>query len=149
VGSNQREKVSQPWRGLTNLRSLGGKFRQRVGEHSERFTTGESRCRSEYAVEPRIAGGAGDGLGDGAVIGHEVVLVDAEMRSRCVVGEVEDAKVDRYATNAAAHFERVDSLLDEVAKELRPGALLAVGCVPDARFAGSVIATGPASGICG
>jgi hypothetical protein len=81
VGSNQWEKVSQPWRGLTNLGSLGGDVGRRVSEHSERLTTGESRCWSEYSVESRIAGGASDGLDDGAVVGHEVVLVDAEMRS--------------------------------------------------------------------
>jgi hypothetical protein len=56
-------------------------------------------------------------------------------------------KVDRYATHAAAHFEWVDSLLNEVAKELRPCALLPVGCVPDAWLTGSVVTTGPAGGI--
>jgi hypothetical protein len=40
VGSNQREKVSQPWRGLANLRSLGRHVGQRVNEYCERFTTG-------------------------------------------------------------------------------------------------------------
>ena len=49
-------------------------------------------------------------------------------------------KVDRYATHAAAYFEWVDSLLKEVAKELRPRALLAVGCIPDARLASPVVA---------
>ena len=145
VGSNQRENVSQPWRRLTDPRSLGCDVRQRVSEDGERRTTGESRCWSEYSVEPRVTGGAGDGLGEGAVVGHEVVLVDAEMRS---CGEVEDVKVDRYAANAAAHFEWVDSVFEEVAKELRPGALLAVGGVPDARLAGSVVAAGSAGGIC-
>lgn len=70
------------------------------------------------------------------------------MRSCGVVGEVEDVKVDRYATHAAAYFEWVDSLLKEVAKELRPRALLAVGCIPDARLASPVVAAGPAGGIC-
>ena len=64
------------------------------------------------------------------------------------VGEVEDVKVDGDATDAAAHFEWVDSLVDEVAKELRPGALLAIGGIPDARLAGAMVATGPAGGIC-
>jgi hypothetical protein len=39
VRSNQREKVSQPWRGLANLRPLGRDLGQRLNEHCERFTT--------------------------------------------------------------------------------------------------------------
>ena len=148
MGSNQRQQVSQPWRGLTDPGSLGGDVGQRVSEHRERLTTGQSRCWSEDGVESRVAGRAGDALGDGTVVGGEVVLVDAEMRSCGVVGEVEHPKVDRYAPHAAAHFERVDALLDEVAKELRPCALLAVGRVPNARLAGPVVAAGPAGGIC-
>lgn len=77
VGSNQRQKVSQSWRGLTDLRSLGGDVAQRLSEHSQRRTTGQSRGWSEYSVESRVAGGAGDGLGDGTVLGGEVVFVDA------------------------------------------------------------------------
>lgn len=76
VGSNHRQKVSQPRRGLTDLRSLGGDVGQRLSEHSERRATGECRCWSEYSVESRVAGGAGDGLGDGTVLGGEIVFLD-------------------------------------------------------------------------
>ena len=119
-----------------------------MSENSERRAPEQSRCWSQDSVESRITGGRGDGLGEGAVIGHEVVLVDAQMRSCPVVGEIEDLKVDRDATNAAAHFERVRPFVNEVAKELRPCPLLVVGGVPDTRLAGAVIATGPAGGIC-
>jgi hypothetical protein len=70
------------------------------------------------------------------------------MRSCGGIRQVEDVKVDCYTTYAAAYFEWVDSILDEVAKELRPGALLAVGCIPDARLAGLVVTTGSAGRIC-
>jgi len=40
VWSNQREKVSQPWRGLANLRPLGRDVGQRLNEHRERFAAG-------------------------------------------------------------------------------------------------------------
>ena len=88
------------------------------------------------------------GSGNRAVVGGEVIGIDAEMCSRGGVGEVEDVQADRYPAHTAAHFERVDTVVEEVAKKLCPGALLAVGGVPDARFASSVIATGAASGIC-
>ena len=61
------------------------------------------------------------------------------MRSSRLVGEVEDEKVNRYATNAATHLERIDSLVNEMTKEFRPCALLPVGRVPPPapRFGGS------------
>lgn len=145
VWSNHREKVSQPWWGLANLRPLGRDLGQRLNEHCERFTTGQRRCRSKYGVKPRIASGAGDGLGGGTVVGHKICLIHAEMRSCRLVCEVEDVKVDRYPTNAATHLEWIDSFINEVTKELRPCALLPVGRVPDPRlprFGGSGQAPG-------
>jgi hypothetical protein len=117
-----------------------------VREDRECCATGESRCWREYGVASCFASSGGDGLGDGAVLGDQVVGIDAQMRLCRGIRQVEDVKVDRYTTYAAAHFERVDSTRDEVAKELRPGALLAVGCIPDARLAGLVVAPGPRAG---
>ena len=70
------------------------------------------------------------------------------MRSSRLVGEVEDEKVNRYATNAATHLERIDSLVNEMTKEFRPCALLTVGCIPNPRFSGSVIAARAQGGVC-
>jgi len=129
------------------VRALGADFGERVSEYRECCAAGECCCRSQDSVEFGVSGGGGDGSGDRAVVGGEVIGVDAEMCSRGGVGEVEDVQADRYPAHTAAHFERVDTVVEEVAKKLCPGALLAVGSVPDARFASSVIATGAASGI--
>ena len=148
VRSNQRQKVSQPWSGLANLRPLGCDVGQRVNEHRERFTTGQRRCRSKYGVKARIASGAADALGGSTVVGHQVCLHHAEMRSCRLVGEVEHVKIDRYPTNAATHLEWIDSVINEVTKELRPCALLPVGRIPNPRLPGSVVAARPEGGVC-
>jgi hypothetical protein len=57
-------------------------------------------------------------------------------------------KVDRYPTNAATHLEWIDSIINEVTKELGPCALLPVGRVPDPRLPGSVVAARPVCGVC-
>jgi hypothetical protein len=119
-----------------------------VNEHRERFTTGQRRCRSKYAVKPRIASGAGDALGGIQVVGHKVCLIHAEMRSCGLVGEVEDVKIDRYPTNAATHLKWIDAFIDEVTKEFRPCALFLVGRIPNPRLPGSVVAARPEGGVC-
>lgn len=98
--------------------------------------------------QTRVASGAGDGLGGGTVVGHEVGLIHAEMRSCRLVGEVEDVKLDRYPTNATTHLEWIDSFIDKVTKELRPCALLPVGRVPNPRLPASVVAARPEGGVC-
>lgn len=98
-------------------------------------------------MKPRIASSASDLLGGGAIVGDEVCLIHAEMRSSRLIGEVEDEKLDRYATNAAPHLEWVDSFIHEMAKKLRPCTLLAVGRIPNARFSGLVVTA--RSEVCG
>lgn len=118
-----------------------------MNKDGKRFTTGQRGCGSEYGVKPRIASSASDLLGGGAVIGDEVCLIHAEMRSSRLIGEVEDEKLDRYATNAATHLEWVDSLVNEMAKEFRPCALLAVGRIPNTRFSGLVVSARAQGGV--
>jgi hypothetical protein len=65
-----------------------------VREDRECCATAESGCWREYGVESGIASGGGDGLGDGAVLGDQVVGVDAQMRSCGGIRQVEDVKVD-------------------------------------------------------
>ena len=57
-------------------------------------------------------------------------------------------KVDRYPTNAATHLEWIDSVINEVAKELGPCALLPVGHVPNPWLPGSVVAASPEGRVC-
>ena len=148
VWSDQRKKVSQPWRGLANLRPLGRDIGQRVNENRKRFITGQPRCWSKYGVKPRIACRASDLLGSGTIVGHKVCLIHAKMGSSRRVGQVKDEKVNRYPTNAATHLERIDSVVNEMTKEFGPCALLTVGCVPNARFSGSVVAARAQGGVC-
>ena len=77
MGADQRQKVSQPRRRLTYVRALGDELGQRVSEYRECCAVGECGCRGQHSVESGVAGGAGDGLGDGAVVGGEVIGVDA------------------------------------------------------------------------
>ena len=65
-----------------------------MGEDRECCATGESGCWREYGVVSGIASGGGDGLGDGAVLGDQVVGVDAQVRSCGGIRQVEDVKVD-------------------------------------------------------
>lgn len=65
------------------------------------------------------------------------------MRPGLFVGEVEDLKVDRHATDAAANLEGIDTVIDEMPEEFSPRTLLAVGGIPDTRFAGSVVTARP------
>lgn len=106
-----------------------------MSEHYERFTTGKGRGRCKHAAKPRIASGAGDGLGERTVVGHEICFAHAEMRSCRLVGEIEDLEVDRYATNPATYLERIDSFIKKVPKELGPCALLPAGRIPNALLA--------------
>jgi AbiV family abortive infection protein len=75
VRTDQREKVGEPRRRLADLRSLGLDVGQCVNEHGKCLTTGERRCRGQYGVEVGIAGGGGDGLCGGVVIGQKVCFV--------------------------------------------------------------------------
>ena len=104
--------------------------------------------RCKYSVESRITCCCGDGPRDGTVIGNEVRLVHAEMRSRVALGEVEHLEVNRYSTNTATHLERIDSFTNEVTKQLRPRTLLPVRRVPNAGLPGSVVTAGPEGGVC-
>jgi hypothetical protein len=66
--------------------------------------------------------------------------VASSVRSRAV-------KVDRYPTDAAANLEGIDAVVEEVAEELRPCALLLAGRVPHSRLGSSVVAARSSSGI--
>ncbi|AFM20056.1 hypothetical protein Mycch_5379 (plasmid) [Mycolicibacterium chubuense NBB4] len=69
------------------------------------------------------------------------------MGTGLLVGEIEYLELDRHTTNAAPNLEGIDAFIDKVAEELRPRTLLPVGGVPDPRFAGSVVTTGPSCGV--
>lgn len=118
-----------------------------MSEYRERFTTGEGRRRCKHGIKPRIASGAGDGLGEGTVVGHQICCTHAEMRSCRLVGEIKDLKVDRYPTNTATNFKGIDSFIKEVTEQLRPCALLPVGRIPNPRLPRSVVAARPDGGV--
>ena len=88
VRTDQREKVGEPWRRLTDLRSLGLDVGQCANEHGKCLTTGERRCRGQYGVEVGIAGGGGDGLSGGVVVGQKICFVHTDMGSSLLVCEV-------------------------------------------------------------
>lgn len=54
-------------------------------------------------------------------------------------------KVRRYPTDAATHLEWIDSVINEVSKELCPCALIAAGPVPNPR---AVVAARAEGGVC-
>jgi len=64
------------------------------------------------------------------------------------LGQVEHLEVHRDPPDAAANLERVDTIIDEVAKQLRPRTLFAVGGIPDAGLAVAVVTARTPGGIC-
>lgn len=118
-----------------------------MNEHGQRLTTGQRGCWSQYGIETGVAGGGRDGLGGGIVIRHQVCLAHLQMRTGLFVGEIEDLKVDRDPTDTATNLEGIDTVIDEVAQEFSPRTLLAVGGIPDTRFAGPVATARPRSGV--
>lgn len=85
VRTDQREKVGEPRRRLTDLRSLGLDVGQRVNEHGKCLTTRERRCRGQYGVEVGIARGGGDGLCGGVDVGQKICFVHTQMGSSPLV----------------------------------------------------------------
>lgn len=119
-----------------------------MGEDRQRLTSGERGGGSEHGVEAGVSCSCGDRLGDRVVVTDEIGLVDTEASAHDCVGQVEHLEGDEHPAHAPPDFERVNAVVDEMAEQFGPRSLLLARPVPYARFAGTVVAARPASGIC-